>query len=181
MEIKNNPFRLITISGASGTGKSLLTKQLASILGWPIFSVSSLQRENAQKYHLEPNQVHLLPKSVHESVDQKMQATIKNDENKILESRLCGWQARNYEDILRILCVCDPRVKAKRYANREQMPVKKARQEILDRDKNNLDNYSELYKAVDYLDPKHYQLVIDTSLKTPAEEIEMVMNFIKSK
>ncbi|KKQ87514.1 MAG: hypothetical protein UT11_C0051G0007 [Berkelbacteria bacterium GW2011_GWA2_38_9] len=181
MEIKNNPFRLITVSGASGTGKSLLTKQLASILGWPIFSVSSLQRENAKKYHLSADQIHQLPKSVHQSVDQQMISTIKRKENKILESRLCGWQSRNYSDILRILCICDSRISSKRYASREKIPVKKARQEILDRDKNNLENYTELYKASDYLDPKYYQLVIDSSSQTPAQEVEAVIDFIKSK
>lgn len=181
MAIINNPFRLITVSGASGTGKSLLTKKLAKIFDWPIFSVSTLQRKNAQKYHLTVNQIAKLPKNVHRLVDQEMMTAIKNDKNKIFESRLCGWQAKNYQDILRILCVCNQATKVKRYRIREKISPKEARQEIVERDNANLENFIKLYGAQDYLNPKYYQLVIDTSRLTPALEAKKVIDFIKSR
>lgn len=181
MAIINNPFRLITISGASGTGKSLLTKKLAKVLNWSVFSVSTRQRTNAQEYSLAANQIHKLPKNVHLSVDREMKVAILNDKNKILESRLCGWQARNYQDILRILCICDRATKVKRYQIREKISAKKARQEIVERDNNNLANFIKLYSAQDYLNPKYYQLVIDTSEQTPAQEVQKVIDFIESK
>ena len=103
--IKTLKFRLITISGSAGSGKSLLVKLLSQALNWPILSASSQQRENAKKYHLPDNQINQLPDKIHQEVDQMMIDHIQIDKNIILESRLCGWQAKDYPDIFKILCL----------------------------------------------------------------------------
>lgn len=174
-----NSFRAIAISGSSGTGKSLLVQGLSQKLGWPIFSVSAIQRENAQKFGLSSFDIHQLPDRVHQEVDQKMSEMAKTGQKVILESRLAGWLARDYSDILRVLCRCNPRVKIKRYAEREQLTLTEAKDELDKRDRENLERYQKLYQAKDYLNPKFFHLIINSAKMTPKEEVEAVLKFLE--
>ena len=134
MEKHNRPYRLITVSGSSSTGKSLFTKCLSSKLGWKIFSLSQKFRDEVKKNNLEITKVNDLSDEKHREMDDLMIQTIKNEKRLILESRLAGWQSKDYNDILKILVICDANIKYQRYAAREGLSVENAQQEIFNRD-----------------------------------------------
>jgi len=177
MQKANKGFRLITISGSSGTGKSLLTKKLASSLGWSIFSIPKRLRQLAQEKGIKVEDINTLPKEIHNQMEDDMADQIKSGKNFILESRLAGWQAKNQTDVLRILVISDQHKKFIRYADREKISIQEAKDQLKNRDQNNLEFYTQLYQAGNYLDPKHYQLIIDSSKMTPEQEVEKVLEY----
>lgn len=172
-------FRCLTVSGSPGVGKSRLIKELAKKLAWPIFSVSQLQRQYNQDHNLSINVISQTPDYIHQEMDQLMIEKIKTTKNEILESHLCGWQARNFSDILRILCLCEEKIKIERYSQREHLSLLEAKEVLELRNQSHQKKFTELYQASDYLDPKHYQLIIDTSKFTPEEEVKLVLARMK--
>lgn len=172
MEKNNRSYRLIAVSGSSSTGKSLFSRNLSSILGWKIFSLSQKLRDEAKKNNIKITEINNLSDDKHRELDNKMIRTIKNETNLILESRLVGWQSKDHDDILKILITCNEKVKHQRYASRERLSVEQAKQEILNRDKSNLNKYINLYQVTDYLNPKYFDLIIDSSHISVDQEVK---------
>jgi cytidylate kinase len=154
---------------------------LADKLGYTIVSIGDMKRKLAAEMGLniyEFNKLGDAPEKAQE-FDLKYEEYQKGfqlTDNSILDSRL-GFYAQ--PEAFKILLDVDEAVASQRIfdARRETdkfSSISEALQEVKQRNLNDQQRYKKLYN-VDVRDYKHYTLVIDTSKRTPAEILEIVL------
>ena len=108
-----------------------------------------------------------------------MTELLKNKSHIIVEGWMAGIMARELPKVLRILLICDDKVRLKRCSLREVVSLAEAEKKIKDREGNLLKKLKEIYKRDDLLDPKNYNLIVDTTKKTPKETLSFVLKVLK--
>ena len=170
----------ITISGTPGSGKSTVTKLLGEKFGLKCVYSGEIFRNLAKKYKMplaefgrfcEKNE-----KIDKELDDQQLKHLKKGDV--IVEGRIAGWIAYlNNIPTVKVLLNADIATRAKRIVNREKGDVKKRKQEILQRERSEATRYKNYYN-IDLKDTSIYDIVIDTSDKTPDEIVDIILQEI---
>ena len=175
----NYKFKNIAISGDIGTGKSTLARLLSEKLGWEYVSAGNYFRVWYKSKGMDVSKVYGIP----EEEDRKMEADFKKEmaerSNIVFESRLAGWLAQDYLKTLKVLCVVDSEEAYKRVAKRDSVSVEEAEKLSKQRGKDLVDKFNKLYGVSDFLDPKYFDLVIDTTNLSPEQVLEKVLNKIQ--
>lgn len=174
-------YRVIAISGKICTGKSSLFKDLCQKLGWESYSASQFFRGWCLKRNLPLFAAHLRPDKLTREVDQEMKDALLGGEKLIAEGWLAGFTAQDIPQVLKILLTCEDRERAKRFAQREKISLAKAHQEIQKREANLFQKWKRVYGRQDFLAPKLYDLVIETSHFSPKEVLNLVLEKLEGK
>lgn len=158
----------ITISGKPGSGKSTVAKALAKKLGLEHHSAGDLFRQIAQKRGLSPlelNERIRWDPSIDQEIDSATLALEKSKKNLILDARLGFFFLPGS---FKVFLDISPLVAGQRVFNQ----MRKSEQEnssqsqttanLKTRLRNEIHDYKARY-GVDYTDPHHFDLVIDTS------------------
>lgn len=179
---------IITISGVPGSGKSTAAKILAKKLGYDYFSMGELRGKMATDRGLTIDELNKLGEKedwTDRQADEEQKKLGKARDNFIFEGRL-SWYF--IPQSLKVFLIVDMEEAARRtLENQTERPdekpmatlaeAKKAAEERLASDKK---RYLKYY-GLDYTDPKHYDLVIDTT-HIPAEEVtRQIIDKIKEK
>jgi predicted cytidylate kinase len=99
----------------------------------------------------------------------------------ILEGRLSGWLAhQNNIDAVKIMIDADEHIRAERIVNRESGIVKDRLEEMKKRERSERKRYLDYY-GVDLKETSIYDLVIDSSEKTPEEIVSLIVSFLSKK
>ena len=168
-------FHKVTISGTSCSGKTTLFWDLYQKLHWPTFSASHFFRDYARTHQVSLQKAEEQDDSLTKVIDYGMQQLLNKEQNVILEGWMAGIMADKIPDVLKVLLTCEDTVRAQRFAQREKMDVAAAQKQITEREQNVYGKLKEFYKRDDFLDPQNYDLVIDTSNKTPQEVLTLVL------
>ncbi|HEC89971.1 MAG: cytidylate kinase [Thermoplasmata archaeon] len=173
-------MNIITISGTPGSGKTTIAELLHKKLGIPYISSGMIFRETAEKYGM-PLEDFSKYCEEHEEVDRELdekQLEILRKGNIILESRLSGWLAyRNNIPAFKILVDADKMVRAERIVNREGGDIKQRLKELTMREESERRRYLKYY-GIDLQDTSIYDLIIDSSDKTPDEIIDLILEHL---
>jgi len=168
-------YKNIAISGDIGTGKSTLARLLSEKLNWEYISAGNYFREWYKKQGMDVSKVYGIP----EEEDRKMEADFKKEmsekSNVVFESRLAGWLAQDYKETLKVLCVVDSETAYKRVAKRDSVSEDEAEMLSSQRAKDLVEKFNKLYGVSNFLDPKYFDLVIDTTNLNPAQVLEKVL------
>lgn len=168
-------FKNIAISGDIGTGKSTLARLLSEKLGWEYVSAGNYFRDWYKTQGMDVSKVYGIP----EEEDRKMEASFQKEmaekSDTVFESRLAGWLARDYSETLKVLCVVENAEAYKRVAKRDSVSDEEAEKLSTQRAKDLVDKFNNLYGVSDFLDPKYFDLVIDTTNLKPEEVLEKVL------
>ena len=161
---------IITISGVPGSGKTSVGRLLAARLGYPFQSVGELRGKMALERGIDLNQLNALGEtdpSTDNPVDEYQRDLGKTKKDFIMEGRV-SWYF--IPQSFKILLLCDPDMAATRalpnaaeradesYASAED--TKKGFQARLASD---MRRYKKYYDIENYLDPAHYDFVLDTT------------------
>lgn len=173
-------FRIITISGESGAGKSALLKELLTYLeplGWKKIHIGGLFREFCHTKGYTVQEIERVPAEVHREFDDMQAEILKTDSNIIIEGRMSGYLAcqTDLQDIVKIYCDLPLDIRARRFANREEIPVQEAERKVIARDNKDLAIYNALYDIEDYRDKQYYDLYLETT-RTPDELARIVFD-----
>lgn len=172
----NTKYKNIAISGDIGTGKSTLARLLSEKLNWKYISAGNYFRDWYKSQGMDVSKVYGIP----EEEDRKMEADFQKDmlekEDTVFESRLAGWLARDYPETLKVLCVVSPEEAFKRVANRDSVSEVEAKSLSEKRAKDLVDKFNNLYGVSDFLDPKYFDLIIDTTDLSPEEVLKKVLD-----
>lgn len=164
----------ITVSGRIGAGATSLAKGLAHFLGWQHLEGGEVFWEAVrQELGLNSRDTNLRPDEEDKRFDQTLKNLIKEKEHYIVETKLAGFNAQGIPRIFKILVVCEDRegidqaaIRIDRLVNREKISIEEAKQEVLEREKNDLLKWRILYNGENpnwvYWDKKYYDLVINT-------------------
>jgi cytidylate kinase len=176
----------ITISGRPGAGKTTIAKFLSKKLNYDFISVGNLQGKIALERGITINQLMeraKQDKSIHLEMDNKIKELGKEKDNFIIE----GWIAFHFiPNSFKIFLEVNEETGAKRifHDKREDEPnqesLEKTQEKIRER-VSNVRNSFKKYYGIDFLAKSQYDLVIDTTNKTPEQIVEKINSFLKNK
>ena len=174
----------ITITGILGSGKSTVAKKLAELYGFEIFSTGAILRAAAAERGMDLLDLNKELNSKLDS-DRSMDDLIDNttirvaserkDDKLIFDSRM-AWHF--VPGAFKVFVTVDPRVAAERVI-KDPRPGEPAEDvdelcaELVERSRVEQARFQYLY-GVDYYDYKNFDLVVDSSARTPDEVTAIV-------
>ncbi len=173
---------LISITGKLGSGKSTICSILKEKYGFKIFSTGAIQREYARKLGITTLELNQrmdenpgLDKEIDDSVT-KMSIEYK-DEKLVFDSRMAWHFAEN---TFKIFLTIDSMEAAKRVINCQRgeeeryADVNEACEKLIERSRVERERFIDIY-GVDYYDYNNFNIVIDTTHRTPEEIVDIIM------
>lgn len=193
MKAKILPWiRNITISGRIGTGKTTLAENLGIALSWEVLDGGKIFRQAAvdAKHHIKETSKR--PDQLDLDYEEKIKNILKTQKNHIIQSHLAGFDAQGIDGIFKILVICrnekgkdKTSVRVDRLMNRDNLSLKDAKEEVIEREKQNLEKFRRLYAKNDknwfYWDDKYYDLIVNTYSLNQKEALKFVLKKIESK
>jgi cytidylate kinase len=185
---------IISISGMPGSGKTSVAKILAERLGMHFYSVGGLRGKMALERGMSIDELNALGErdaSTDTSVDDYQRELGKNEDDFVIEGRL-SWHF--IPTSFKIFLDCDPREAARRIFEAQRVAkgkersdepvygsVEEARTALDKRVASDQLRYRKYY-GLDYRDPSHYDLILDTTdKKGPEETAEAVLAEIRRR
>jgi cytidylate kinase len=165
---------IISITGGPGTGKTSVGKLLAERLGYNFYSVGDLRGKMALERGMTIDELNAQSESDPQSdttVDDYQRALGTKEDNFVIEGRL-SWHFIPHS--FKVFLTCDLKKAAERifHARKHDIEgradeavytsVEEAEQAILHRIASDTLRYQKYY-SLDYRDPSHYDLVVDTT------------------
>ena len=175
-----NKYTRITVSGKICTGKTTLYQVLGKKLGWEAFSTGQFFRDYAKTHALSIETAEEQNDTLTKKIDYQVQELLKTKKQIVVEGWMAGIMANSFPGILKVLLVCKDNVRSRRFAEREKVSLKEAKDRVRDRDTSWLKEIEKIYERSDIFDPKNYDLIIDTSSLSPNEILEKVLKELKS-
>ena len=171
----------ITISGAPGSGTTTVAKILKDKLKIKHVYAGEIFRKEAEKYGMSLQDFGRYCEK-HPEIDKKLdehQKEILKKGNVILEGRIAGWIAhRNNIPALKVLIEADEKTRVERIIKREGGDFEEKRREMLEREKSEAKRYKNYY-GIDVGDKSIYDLVIDSTNKTPEEVASIIISNVR--
>ncbi|HZJ18332.1 MAG TPA: hypothetical protein VFD45_01785 [Patescibacteria group bacterium] len=184
-------IRIITISGRIASGSTTLAKKLAQILHWKhieggeiIWEATKINElgAGAKDTNKRPDEEDLL-------FDDSLKKILKTQKHIVLETKLAGFNAQNVNEIFKIAVICDDedgkdqtQIRIDRLVNREGITTETAKEEVILREKNDLEKWKRLYADNDpnwnYWDKKYYDLVINTFNHNAEETLKIALKTV---
>ena len=165
----------ITISGYAGTGKSTVGEMLAEKLNYEFLSVGNFAREFAEKeFGMSINEFQAKCKeepALDDSINFKFRDICNSKENFVADFRLGFYFVKKSFNILFELSEAEAFERLSK-ANRkmEQLDLESVKKRNEDMRQRFIEKF-----GVDFADKNNYDLVIDTSKKTPIEIMEQIL------
>lgn len=170
----------ITISGLGGTGKGTVSKILKDKINYRYSSSGELFRQMAKQknmtaYEFEEYVTNTL--DIDLEIDKRQKEFGEKNDNFIFDGRLGFYFI---PDSFKIKLVCQDDERYKRLQQRDGGNIK----EIIINEKKRLDlslfRYKKLYQIENFLDDKNFDLIVDTTEKTPNEVANEILENIKN-
>jgi CMP/dCMP kinase len=171
---------IVTIAGTACSGKSTLAKLLADRLGYKHYSIGGIRREIARSKGISLEELNRLSASGEEDtdtpVDEQFRQLGEAEDNFVADCRT-GFHFIPHS--IKILLDADKEVRAQRLFQRESVgehptSLEHAREMIETHMKSERLRYMKYY-GVNIWDKHHYDLVLDSTTKTPEELVEDVL------
>ena len=185
LELPN--IRLITVSGRIASGSTTLAKKLSQHLNWRHIEGGEIFWEAIrQKLQLDPKDTALRPDDEDKAFEAYQEKLLTEDKHIVLETKLAGFNAQGIEGVFKILVICtdengedQTNIRIDRLVNREGMSIEKAKEEVLVREKNDIDKWQRLYAGNNdqwvYWDKRYYDLVINTYSHDQQQTLDLAL------
>ncbi len=178
---------LISITGKLGSGKSTVCNIMNERYGFQIFSTGTINREYARRLGITTLE---LNKRLNDdpSLDHEIDGTVtklsveRKDEDLIFDSRMAWHFAK---DTFKIFLTIEPMEAARRVMRNQRGceehydTVEEACEKLLERSRVERDRFVDIY-GVDYYDFNNFNIVIDTTSRTPDEVVAAIMENLKA-
>ena len=193
MENISKNIRIIAVSGRIASGSTTLAKQLAIKLDWKHIEGGEIFWEAIrQKMQLLPKDTNLRPDEEDVLFDSQLKKILNEDRGLVLETKLAGFNAQGIKDIFKILVICEDdmgedqtQIRIDRLVNREGISVDKAKEEVIEREQNDLAKWQRLYAKNDpswtYYKKEYYDLVINTYFSNKEEALNIALETLKEE
>lgn len=190
----NPNIRNITVSGRIGSGTTTLAKGLSQYLGWTLLEGGELFEKIHKEILHDKTElaVNSRPDKFDLGYEEKIKKMLAEKSHHIIQSHLAGFDAQGIDGVFKILVVCEnldgkdkQEIRIDRLVNRQGIPIDAAKEEIVMRERRNLDKWRRLYANNDqnwvYWDRKYYDLVINTYSHNQQETLKIALEKIGYK
>jgi len=173
---------LISITGRLGSGKSTVCNIMKDRYGFQIFSTGTINREFARNLGITTLELNKRLKE-DPSLDHEIDGTVtrlsieRKDENLIFDSRMAWHFAK---DTFKIFLTIDAMEAAKRVMKNQRGceehydTVEEACEKLVERSRVERDRFVDIY-GVDYYDYNNFDIIVDTTSRTPDEVVAVIM------
>lgn len=174
---------VVTISGTPGSGKTTIAEMLNDNISLPYIYSGKIFRNLAEEHNMSLAEFGKYCEH-HDDVDRKLddkQVQILKKGNVLLEGRLAGWLAvLNDISAFKIWIDAAPTIRAKRIVKREGGLISEQLLELTEREKSERTRYKRYYD-IDITDTSIYNLVIDSSHKTPDQILSIILEKLEKE
>ena len=170
----------VTIFGLAATGKSTVSKIISNDLGLEYMSTGNMFRAEATKRNLSVYEFDSLCKTDSKfdlELDNSVKVYGKNNNDFIFESRL-AWHFIPDSIKIKLDCVLDERIR--RVGERDGGDFDEAKRLTLQREKDVVVRYTDLYNLADFSDDSNFDYVIDTTSIGIDEVVKRIKEIISS-
>src|SRR3989344_3234629 len=172
-------YRSIVISGPVASGSTTAAKLLNQKLKIPYKSAGDFFREYMIRNNIPLPQKEKIPDDVEKKVDEEL-TQLASSKSIIIDGLYTGYFARKNPQVLKVLLTCDEDERIKRALERTHTH-KETAEDVKKRDAAHDAKFRKLYADENFLDPKFFDLVIDTT-KTKSENVaEKIVQRFKEK
>jgi len=180
-------IRIITVSGRIASGSTTLAHNISKTLRWRHIEGGEVFWEALRsKLKLSEKDTNLRTDNDDEDFDKSLKYILKNGSHIVLETKLAGFNAQGVEGVFKILVLCrdkdgndQTQIRIDRLVNREGVAIDTAKDEVLNREKNDLEKWRRLYAKDNqdwtYWDEKYYDLVVNTYSHDKEETLKSVL------
>lgn len=185
-------IRNITISGRIGTGKTTLANHLAEALGWDELDGGKITRQFTKEKGFHIKDTEKRPDEFDLALEERIKKILREEKNHVIQSHLAGFDAQGIEGVYKVLVICRNKegkdktsVRIDRLMNRDNLGMAEAKEEVIERERQNLEKFRRLYAKNDnnwfYWDDKYYDLVVNTFSLNQKEALDFVLKNIGFK
>lgn len=181
---------IITIAGKPGSGKSTISKRLASTLGYKHFSSGDLFRAIARDKNISVDAINRLAEedtSIDTAVDNKLQELGETEDEIVIDSRMAWyWIPHALKVYLDLdLAIAADRIYSsedtKRFENEERASsAEEYEQQLRSRLESEAKRYLTLYGQNPY-NTDNYDIVIDTHKNNPEQVERIILDTFKQQ
>lgn len=180
-------IRIITVSGRIASGSTTLAKHIAEKLSWKHIEGGDIFWERVRaRLNLDSKDTHKRPDNEDQIFDEELKKILREDKNLVLETKLAGFNAQGIDGVFKVLVICEDNagkdhidIRIDRFINREESSIEKAKQEVIERENNDIEKWRRIYANDDqnwvYWNPDYYDLVVNTYSHNPEESLRLVM------
>lgn len=154
-------YKSIAISGQIASGTSTAAKNVAQELGLEYESAGDFFRKYVLDHNIPLYDKAQIPDDVEREVDGRLLETAKRG-GVVIDGHYIGYFTKDDPDILKVLLLCQNDVRIKRALNRVHTHTETA-QEIKKREDGLDAKFRKLYAQENFLNPRFFDLVIDTT------------------
>ncbi len=184
-------IRIITISGRIGSGSTTLADKLSKILAWRHIEGGEVFWEALRtKLGVEEKDTNLRDDKEDQDFDASLKKILQDGRDLILETKLAGFNAQGIPGVFKIAVICEDEdgndqigIRIDRLINREKISVEEAKDQAMEREKNDLEKWRKIYANDDpnwvYWDRKYYDLVVNTYDHNQAETLKIALEGIR--
>lgn len=161
-------YKSIVISGPVASGSTTAAKLLSQKLGIPYKSAGDFFREYMRAHNIPLPQKEKIPDDVEKKVDDEL-TRLANNKSIIIDGLYTGYFARANPQVLKVLLTCDEEERIRRALERTHTH-KETAEDVKRRDAAHDAKFRKLYADENFLNPKFFDLLIDTT-NTKSEEV----------
>ena len=174
---------LISITGRLGSGKSTVCNIMKNRYGFEIFSTGAIQREYARRLGittLELNQRMDENPDLDKDIDNTVtKMSIEHKDDKLIfDSRMAWHFAQNTFKIFLTIDAMEAATRVMKNQRGEEeryADVNDACEKLVERSRVERERFMDIY-GVDYYDCNNFNIVIDTTHRTPEEVVDLIMD-----
>lgn len=173
---------VIVISGPPGAGSSTVSRGVAEKLGIEYFSPGKHFKEKIEGNETESankgwKDEELSSESTHQSIDD-LQKKVAKQNDVVIDGKLSIHMVGDIAD-LTVWLQAPLNVRAQRSADRDEMGVERAKELMQERQRDEIEQWREMY-GINYMEQrKDADLVLDTENKDPEDLIDMVVSKVQ--
>jgi len=173
-------YRSIAICGPVATGSTTATKLLSEKLKIPYKSAGDFFRQYMLKHNIPLPQKEKVPDDIERKIDKELTDLIASEKPIIIEGLYIGYFSRNIPHVLKVLLTCDQEIRIQRALARNHTH-KETAQDVIERDQAHNLKFRKLYADENFLNPKFFDVVIDTTNTAVEKVTERIIQKFKKE
>ena len=166
-------YKSIIISGPVASGSTTAAKLLNQELEIPYKSAGDFFREYMLSRNIPLPQKEKIPDDVEKKVDEEL-TQLASSKSIIIDGLYTGYFARSNPQVLKVLLTCDEDERIRRALERTHTH-KETAEDVKRRDAAHDAKFRKLYADENFLDPKFFDLVKDTTKTRPEDVSETII------